>query len=510
MSRILLVDDEPLITRTLHTLILDEMPDVEVYGVNSALQAMEMLKRNVYDIVVTDVSMPRVSGLELLDHIKKLCPICYVIVLTAYDSFDYAYKTLQYEDVRFILKIEPPQMILDAIRGGLDKVRQYFSVTQDNQRIRQYLKDALPLLRQTLLERLLRFGEDLPDRAICESSGIGIVPGQDTLLAVTGPMKPQEKRQEICFLALSMLRDRGLMAEVWYSESSLVFLIQSEDGADMPSVILGQLDRLIEGADSAIGLSFAVSSRPVPWARVAEAVSVLESYAHHALESNRIVLRDPLAERKRSITFGDAFRWRRDMEQRNLSGLMDSIRSCVLLEGYPQGRNGCALLLQMHLRERFQADCLDGVKVDGYTAESVLFHGSFDSLEEWMAKVRTLLETLFMGSRARRLTETDDMLDRINRYIQEHFPQQISLTQIAEHFNYNSSYLSRIYKQNMREGLSEHIVRTRIEAACQMLQGSNRSINEIAEGCGFQSTKYFITVFKRVKGMTPKGWREMR
>ena len=147
-------------------------------------------------------------------------------------------------------------------------------------------------------------------------------------------------------------------------------------------------------------------------------------------------------------------------------------------------------------------------QVDGFSAETVLLHGSFDSLKAWLLTVEKLLESVFTGSSESRLTETEDMLTQVNRYIQEHYAEQISLTQIAEQFNYNSSYLSRIYKQNMREGISEHIIRTRIEAACRLLLGGGMSVGEIAEQCGFQTTKYFITVFKRVKGFTPKAWRE--
>lgn len=508
MSRILLVDDEPLATRTLQTLILDEMPEQEVYSVNSAVQALELLNKNVYDVVVTDVSMPRISGLELLERIKKQGAICYVIVLTAYNSFDYAYKASQYEDVRFILKVEPPEVIMDAIRAGLNRIRQYYSATEDNQRVRQYMKETLPLLRQTLLERLMLFGEELPAPALCESCGISIRPGQDTWLAVTGIIPAQEKQQEICFLVLSMLRDRGFRADAWYAETSLVFFVQAGPEADVPAMIRGQLDRMIEGVDPAVGLSFVLSCAPVPWGQLGEGVAALARYARSALESSRIEIKQPLAEGNRPLLLRDALGWRRHIEQRDLPGLTAAIRRCVLREGYPKGRQSCALLLQMQLRENFGDGCLEGIKVDGFPAEAVLFHSSYDSLDAWMRAVERLLKDLFSGSSRGRMTETDDMLNRINRYIQEHFSEQITLTQIAEHFNYNSSYLSRIYKQNMHEGLNEHIIRTRIEAACLLLQESGMSVSDIAEQCGFQTHKYFITVFKRVKGATPKSWRE--
>ena len=509
MSRILLVDDEPLVTGTLQTLILESMPDLEVCSVHSGSEAMELLSKNAYDVVVTDVSMPRISGLDLLDHIKKQGNICYVIVLTAYNSFNYAYKVSQYEDVRFILKIEPPDVILDAIRTGLERVHQYYSATEGNEQIRQYMQETLPLFRQTLLERLLAFGEELPDRTVCESCGIQSISGQETWLAVTGSFESREKQQEICYLVLSMLRSRNIRADAWYADTSLVFLMQ-EDGNSMavPAAIQGQLDRIIEGAGTAVGLSFVLSSRPVLWDRIGESTSALLRYAHNVLENSRIMLWDPPEEGKRHIGSGDVFRWRRNIEQRNLQALTDDLTDSIRREGYPQGRQKCAVLLQMQLQEIFGDTCLEGLKANGYTAEAILLHRHFSSQEEWLAQVRALLETLFSGSCAGQASETDETLDRINRYIQEQFSSQISLTGIAEHFNYNSSYLSRIYKQNMHEGINEHMTRIRIEAACRLLRDSDLSVGRIAEQCGFQTTKYFITAFKRVKGVTPKNWRD--
>ena len=509
MPRILLVDDEPLTTRTLQTLILDEMPDLEVTSVNSSAQALELIQKNIYDVVVTDVAMPRYSGLDLLERIKKQGTLCYVIILTAYNSFDYAYQASHYDDVRFILKIEPPEVIMDAIRSGLKRIRQYYSSSQDNERLRQFVQETLPLLRQTLLEKVLLYGEDLPDAAARESSGIHMVPEEDVWLAVTGRITAQEKQQEICYLVLALLQHRGIRTDVWYGETSLVFLMQpGVAGMDLAAELQGELDRLIEEVGSAAGLSFVLSSVPVPWIHIGEAVSFLVGWAGRSLESDRILRKDPLSEEKRSVAISDILRWHRFIEQRNLPLLIASIREGILREGYPQGRQNIAVLLQMQLRESFGENCFAGLNVQGFPAESVLFHRRYDTPEAWLSSLEALFHALFSGNRIRRMTETEEMLSRMNQYIQEHYADSISLTQIAEHFNYNSSYLSRIYKQNMHEGVNEHIIRIRIEAACRLLQDSGMSVSEIAGQCGFQTTKYFITVFKRVLGITPKSWRD--
>ena len=284
-----------------------------------------------------------------------------------------------------------------------------------------------------------------------------------------------------------------------------------QDGGNEPSLpaaIQGQLDRIIEGAGTAAGLSFALYSSPVPWSRIGESASALLRYARFSLENSRIMLRDPAADGERTVTFLDAFHWRISLGQRNLPALMDALRNCILREGYPGGRQKCAVLLQMQLQEVFGGNCLEALKTGGGTAEAVLLHRNYASPEEWLDQVQHLLEALFTGGTAAQKTETDETLDRINRYIQDHFPEQISLTRIAESFSYNSSYLSRIYKQNMQEGINEHITRVRIEAACRLLQGSDLSVSVIAEQCGFQTAKYFITAFKRIKGTTPKNWRD--
>ena len=94
MRRILVVDDEELIVNSLSS-YLEENFEAEIHRAYSAVEAMKVLKRMMFGVVITDIAMPAVSGLELLDFVKKYWPDCRVIVLTAYNNFQYAYDTLK-------------------------------------------------------------------------------------------------------------------------------------------------------------------------------------------------------------------------------------------------------------------------------------------------------------------------------------------------------------------------------------------------------------------------------
>ena len=98
MYRMLVVDDEPLIVNSLCSSI-EQNFDVELYRANSAFVAMDLLQKMRFDVVITDISMPVMSGLELLKWIRGIWPQCYVILLTAYDKFDYAYESMKYDRV---------------------------------------------------------------------------------------------------------------------------------------------------------------------------------------------------------------------------------------------------------------------------------------------------------------------------------------------------------------------------------------------------------------------------
>ena len=105
MLRLMIVDDEVRIADSIYDLMQEHF-DLELYRCYSALDALEIIRTMRFDIVITDISMPGMNGLELLSRTQAIWPKCHFLILTAYDSFDYAYETLRHDRVDYLLKIE--------------------------------------------------------------------------------------------------------------------------------------------------------------------------------------------------------------------------------------------------------------------------------------------------------------------------------------------------------------------------------------------------------------------
>ncbi|TRZ38994.1 response regulator [Niallia circulans] len=92
-------------------------------------------------------------------------------------------------------------------------------------------------------------------------------------------------------------------------------------------------------------------------------------------------------------------------------------------------------------------------------------------------------------------------------YIDQHLKVELSLKGVAEHVHLNSSYLSVLFKEQMKVTFSEYITRRRIQYAKELLISTNHPVADIAEECGYKTAKYFIKIFRELEGVTPSLYR---
>lgn len=107
MYRVLVVDDEEMITDSLAGM-LEETPqyELDVYKAYSGTEALRLLNEFQFDIVVSDICMPGITGIELAKNIRQKWPLCHVIFQTGYDDFHYAQQAIRQRVTHYILKVK--------------------------------------------------------------------------------------------------------------------------------------------------------------------------------------------------------------------------------------------------------------------------------------------------------------------------------------------------------------------------------------------------------------------
>ena len=145
-----------------------------------------------------------------------------------------------------------------------------------------------------------------------------------------------------------------------------------------------------------------------------------------------------------------------------------------------------------HLSNLVGEDIRKLTNSENFTAEEIK-SWSFKTLE----KIKVELEQSQIGERC-------SVIHQVQAFIEENLGEDVSLQTIAEHVYLHPAYLSKIYKMETGEGLSDFIYKLRMEKASKYLLTSNRKVNEIAKALGYQNASYFIRVFKDLFGRHPK------
>jgi len=134
-EKILIVDDEPDMLKLL-SMILKEKTSYEVTTTNNPLEALDLAKKGGFDLVISDLKMPGLDGLELIDAVKRIDADIPIIIITAYGTIESATEAIQKGGFDFITKPFRKEQILFTI----DKALKWLKVQKENKMLKEQLK----------------------------------------------------------------------------------------------------------------------------------------------------------------------------------------------------------------------------------------------------------------------------------------------------------------------------------------------------------------------------------
>ncbi|MDF2635941.1 MAG: two component transcriptional regulator, AraC family [Pelosinus sp.] len=531
MYTLLIVDDEQLERQALHFIVKQKCPNIRVIGeTGDGKSAVQMAAVEKPDIVLMDIRMPEMNGLEAAKRIRALLPDTVIIMLTAFDEFSYAKQALTIGVVEYLLKPVRPDDIMHTLELTIKKVDELKRKKQEEASLRKSVEEAIPFIQMSFVYDLIsgnikdleHFQERSRFLGMQAEPGVVLVVDVDNFKQLTSSDSELEKqmiKQRIYKLICSVAGDHALVTP--FGSDNLIVLLGFMEVEDM-EVIKANVQKIASDIRECIALEMDISITIGIGRYYSDPREIHKSYleAMHA-QRQRFYLGDSQIIHVEDIPhlstspFNYPFHYERavldkvrcgDRKQAKealhelLDGIfaskanMDTVKACVLellivlsrsaVEG---GANLEQLtLLNLNCIHHLQ-ECNNKLQVEAWM---------FESLDHFMDN---MLEN--------RSSMNLRVINKACDYIVKNYHKNISLEEVAQTVHLSPFYFSRLFKQEKGYNFVDFLTKVRIEKAKKMLQNPDFTAVRIAAEVGYQDASYFSRVFRQAMGMTPNQYR---
>lgn len=525
MQTILIVDDEPNIVEGLATQLQQNYGDrAIVFRAYSGQHALSILKNNPVDVILSDICMPDLDGLALLEETESLWPRAHFVFLSGFDDFQYIHRASKSPLYRgYLLKMEGDEVVLKKVDQEIRLCEEEAKAELEQEQMQRQYEQMQAFLQRAALESVLRGGstwQDVQERfegflpQLDARAPVIMVLGKEQKGAQPGTLSTLLQIDRLLSLRLKRFRFVSLLPE----EGTLVWLLQSQERRDADASYLYALfesiqQRLAEAEGAYV--SFVVS-RELMLSKLAEKygrmrrISALSAFGRdHLVMADEATCAEQMLGGK-SDAVGEQIRFSRLLQQLDQAlhnGPEEEARTLLAQEfaarKTPLRPEQLLTLLGLVLQIGREVEMnWPGEKTVRALMDELLRDGAL-SRERLEAPLETLCAQLCRLRDLRNAHDAQAMVSRINRCIEDSVESyDLSLTGLARMIGFNPSYLSRFYRIHTGRKLSEQIDAAKLNHAKALLS-TGELIKNVAERTGFASPSAFILFFKRNTGMTP-------
>ncbi len=544
MYRIMLVDDEPLILAGITSLINWEEHDCSIIGkATNGLQALEQAIQLQPDIIITDIKMPVMGGLELIAKCKEEKLNFSFIVLTNLEEFELAKKALTLGASEYLVKINLTE---ETLINGLNSAKQHFdqiTACNTNRMENSFIQAGNEEITKAFFKKLLLSSEDYA--AIDES----ILPNKTDKLNYFSNHEKQiaelfvspllimvnisysnagyireDKQDDIKKVTTHISSIVSEMLKRFFKHSSILdwgqrrfLLIVSTEGINNLTDVLKTFCQKVNTVlktyfeiTGAFGISeIAKDAYQLP-KFIDQTLTAIDYYYYYPT-SPVIFYSEKCKKIRHNDNFDISF-LKKELKialQQNDSEKVSNIFNQLidLFSTYTprkkQAINAC-INLYSYIYSFFENN--DNKYMDIFPSTiTVMEHlnqlNSLNNIIEYLNSFRInicdLLDT-------RKNSKIDMIIELTKKYVNNHYTEKLTLSSVSEALNFSSGYLSSSFKKHTGSNFSDYISYVKIEKAKELIDTHTHLMYEISEMLGFDNPYYFSKVFKKVTGMSPR------
>ncbi|MFC5406210.1 response regulator [Cohnella soli] len=529
MIKVILVEDEMLVRIGLKNSIDWSKLGMEVIAdFSNGQTAWDFYQQEKPDLILTDIRMPNMDGMELISRIRENDAQTKIIILTAYEEFDLVHKAIRFGVTDYILKLK---MSIDEMESVLQKVKselQTKSVRAPSEP-QQDLLNAINL-KENAMKDYLSYGRysDAEFAAITKKLRFRLHPERLILcvMAIDNFKQMESKFKDshgnlIRFSILNMMSEllagynRG---EVIYERDEKYILAFSFQDVVSESNIYQQLQDILSHISSIIktylnaSVTFGISSMNNGYSALkAMYVECLRALDLGFVLGNEKYIRADLmgADRVAKNVGMKLDNMIADSEplfnDRYAKEIQAGIQALSQLESISKQDIQVMMIRWIHwptVNLNIYAEDISSMAFDyaGRIHQSTTLDENISIFTDYLLEVKNYHQ--------KKRAISKEIAEAI-KYIQNHYDQDISLQQLADQVQMNPSYLSRLFKKHLQTSFVEYLNHYRIDMAKNLLMNTHLKSYEIAEKTGYMDDSYFSRIFKKVTGMRPHEFRKI-
>ena len=534
--KLLLVDDEEYAREGLVARIdWDSLGITEIMTARNGIDGLKKAGDFEPDIVVTDVRMPKMDGIQMAFRIRQLYPECSILFMSGYSDKEYLKAAISVSAVSYVEKPINIEEMRKELQNACQIQEERMAAARRKEDLDGKLSAGLEALKNQIalnLTRKIRTMAEVEEKRKIACPNLPVDADYRTfLIQLAGRLQedkgnPPERIENPWFQLASILTEglhgRGLDCIAGYKDEHYL-VIHVCLGTDHSREVAGSTDRLTAWFEHILSSDYryylAVGSR------VSGLSGIYESYHDAVVRMQQSFFFPPdktfgdliavSPEKKVVFRFGDE-----DLKEFQEKLFYGNFEEAVAFIGDVVSKiREKPETLVFHVKEFFYRCMLR--MLDAASRRRIL---AFETVTEsmvhdqiWDAGYLSELETYLIDSLQLYFENVSEengkpaVSDEVKYYVSRHYGEMdLSLASIADKLKLTSSYLCIVFKKECQVTLTQYIMEYRVARAKELLADETMKIKDIAFLTGYQNSNYFIKVFKKIEGVTPLEYRSKK
>ncbi|MHB8130014.1 MAG: response regulator transcription factor [Mobilitalea sp.] len=526
--KVLIADDEYWTREKLRTMIDWKQYDIDF--LEPAIDGEDVLrkiKENPPDILITDINMPFKNGVELIGILKEEYPDIVVFVISGYDNFDYVKTTLLAGAINYLLKPVTKIDLVNSLSKALEIISNKEQTEKKQEEQRHQILKASSFIQDSEMSLVVEKEETAYSPTIMMNSNIDFAGCSLMLIKIHSLKELMTKyHYDMNHLSHSVKKqikeitgyENLLIFNHIYRSNEFIIITELEDSKlkKMAQIILNYFTDIMEAPISIVISEHSYSIESIHTAYI-QTISMLmtRKYKKSSIvlfceKDNSSVNRD--VKNKMSEELENKLK--KLLNNRNQAAVKELIfntvglRNCdrdkwSLLEVKQTVRRVCNVLADYMSVRKTSREIMDMeslIDLANKTVENLAVENLCEVLKE-------MIDTTTDYQMEEETGSIRSVVKLSVKYVDSNFFEELTLVSLANKFNVESSYFSKIFRQETGSNLMLYIAQKRIDKAKEYMMDSTINLTEIAFMIGYDDYTYFNRVFRKMTGVSPRDYR---